>query len=72
MKAEIVKLSFIERLMRVQKASTLKRKEQLITQAEMESRAEESIEAISKEEVIPLDEFEKENREWMKKNYTRY
>ena len=71
MKTEILKLGLIERLMKVQKTSTLKRMDQLITQAEVESRTEESMEAISKGEVVSLDDFRKENRQWAKENYTK-
>jgi hypothetical protein len=71
MKAETLKLDLIGRLMRVQKTSTLQRLNELITQAEMETRAEESMEAINKGEVLSLDEFSRENREWAKENYTK-
>jgi hypothetical protein len=68
MKAESLKLSLIERLMRVQNTSALQRMNELITQAEMEIVAEESLQSISKGEVLSLDEFSKENRKWAKKN----
>jgi diphthamide synthase (EF-2-diphthine--ammonia ligase) len=71
MKAETLKLGLIERVMQVQKKSTLERMDQLITQAEMETRTQESLEAISKGDVLSLDEFSQENREWAKKNYTK-
>lgn len=71
MKAETLKLGLIERLMRVQKTSTLQRMDQLITQAEIEARTEESMEAIRKGEVSSLNEFSRENRKWAKENYTK-
>ncbi len=71
MKAESLKLSLIERLMRVQKTATLQRMNELITQAEMEIMAEESLQSIDKGEVISLDEFSKENRKWAKKNFIK-
>ncbi|MCK5280005.1 MAG: hypothetical protein KAI99_06525 [Cyclobacteriaceae bacterium] len=71
MKTESLKLGLIERLMRVQETSTLKRIEKLITQAEIESRAEESLKAIEKGEALSIDEFRKENRQWLKKKYTK-
>jgi hypothetical protein len=71
MKAETLKLDLIGRLMRVQKTSTLQRMDELITQAEMETRADESMDAISKGEVLSLDEFSQENRKLAKENYTK-
>ena len=68
MKAETIKLGIIERLMRVKEASTLKKMERLISQAELESRTEDSLKAIKKGEVVTLDEFSKENLKWVKKN----
>ncbi len=71
MKAESIKLGLIERLMRVQNTSTLQRMDQLITQAEMEARAEESLMSISKGEVLSLDEFKQENRKWVEEKYIK-
>ena len=71
MRTETLKLGLIDRLMRVQKASTLQRMEKLIIQAEIESRAEESLKAIDKGEVLSMDEFRKENRQWLKKKYSK-
>ena len=71
MRTETIKLGLIDRLMRVQEVSTLQRMEKLITQAEMESRAEKSLEAIEKGDVLSMDEFGKENRQWLKKKYTK-
>ena len=45
--------------------------DQLITQAEIEARAEESLEAIRKGEVSSLDEFSQANRKWAKGNHTK-
>ncbi len=71
MRTETIKLGLIDRLMRVQEASTLQRIEKLIIQAEMESRAEKSLKAIDKGDVLSMDEFRKENRQWLKKKYTK-
>lgn len=71
MKAETLKLDLIERLMKIQKASTLKRMNELITQAEMESRTQESIDAINKGEIVTLENFQKENQKWAKENYSK-
>ena len=71
MRTETIKLGLIDRLMRVHEVSTLQRMEKLITQAEMESRAEKSLEAIKKGDVLSMDEFSKENRQWLNKKYTK-
>jgi len=71
MRAETIKLSLVDRLMRVKEASTLQRMEKLITQAEMESRAEKSLKAIDKGDDLSMDEFSKENKQWLKKKYTK-
>ncbi|MCK5705932.1 MAG: hypothetical protein KAI29_32505 [Cyclobacteriaceae bacterium] len=71
MRTETIKLGLIDRLMRVHEVSTLQRMEKLITQAEMESQAEKSLEAIKKGDVLSMDEFSKENRQWLKKKYTK-
>lgn len=71
MKAESIKLGIIERLMRENNVSILERMNELITQAEMENAAKNSLEAINKGEVMSLDDFKKENQKWTKKNYTK-
>ena len=71
MNAEGLKLSLIGRLMKVQNPSTLERIEELIIQAEMESRTNESLVAIEKGEVISLHEFGVENEQWAKKKYIK-
>jgi hypothetical protein len=71
MRTETIKLGLIDRLMRVHEVSTLQRMEKLITQVEMESQAEKSLEAIEKGDVLSMDEFSKENRQWLKKKYTK-
>ena len=71
MRTETIKLGLIDRLMRVHEVSTLQRMEKLITQAEMEARAKKSLEAIEKGDVLPMDEFSKENRQWLKKKYIK-
>jgi len=71
MRTETIKLSLIDRLMRVQEASTLKRMDKLITQAEMESRAEKALKAIDNGDVLSMDKFRRENMQWLKKKYTK-
>jgi hypothetical protein len=61
------KLNLIERLVRVKKDSTLQQVEEILIQAEMESRARESIKAIENDEVVSLDKFAKNNQSWLKK-----
>jgi len=67
MKTETIKLGLIRRVMSVRKASVLERMEKLMVQAEMEIRAEESMQAIEKGEVLSVDEFRKENKKWAEK-----
>ncbi|MCH7397109.1 hypothetical protein MM236_03875 [Belliella sp. DSM 107340] len=71
MKVESLKLGLIERLMKVQKTSTLERMEELIIRAEMEDRAEESLNSISNKEIISIEQFKKENHKWVKENRTK-
>ncbi len=71
MKTEAIKLGLINRLMKVNEVSTLQRMDQLITQAEMETQAEESLKAIERGETLSLDGFGKENKQWLKKKYTK-
>ncbi len=61
------KLSLIERLMRVRKQEILEQLEDLLIRAEMESRADESLKAIEKNDVVALDDFTKNNQSWIKK-----
>lgn len=57
--------------MKIHNASTLERMAQLITQADMEARSAESLEAIKQGDSISLDAFRNENRQWAKENYTK-
>ena len=61
------KLSLIERVMRVRKQEILEQLEDLLIRAEMESRADESLKAIEKNDVVALDDFTKNNQSWIKK-----
>jgi hypothetical protein len=71
MRTETIKLSLINRLMKVHEVSTLQRMEDLIIQAEMESRAEKSLKAIEKGDIVEIDQFRKENKQWLKQNSTK-
>ena len=57
--------------MKVHEVSTLQRMEDLIIQAEMESRAEKSLKAIENGDIIAIDQFRKANKQWLKQNYTK-
>ena len=61
----------IQRLMRIEKSSSLEKIEESILQAEMEARTKESLEAIKRGEVMTLDEFRKSNQEWLAKLSTK-
>lgn len=69
LEAETLKLNIIERLMRVNSTSALERLNDLITQAEMETGAGKSIQAIKKGELLSLDEFRQANKEWADRNH---
>ena len=57
--------------MKIEKSSSHEKLDDLFVQAEMEARAEESLEAIRNGEVLTLDEFFKSNKEWLKKPVTK-
>jgi hypothetical protein len=63
---EKLKRNLIQRIMKIDKSSTLKRFEDLIIQAEMEGRIKESLESIEKGEVSTIEEFARSNQEWLK------
>ena len=71
MNEETIELGLIDRLMKVHEVATLKRMEKLIIQAEMEARAEKSLQAIENGEVVTLKQFSNENRKWLKKKYSK-
>lgn len=61
------KLRLIERLMRVRNQVILDQLEELLIRAEMESRADESLKAVEKDDVLSLDDFTQSNQAWLKK-----
>jgi hypothetical protein len=65
------KLDLIERVMQIREESILKNYEDLLTQAELQSRTDESLKAIQVGEVISIDEFNNSNKQWLKKNSTK-
>ena len=62
-----IKLKLIERLMRVGNQAVLEQLEELLIRAEMEARADESLKAIGKGNLVNLEEFTKSNQSWIKK-----
>lgn len=71
MEVDELKLSMIQRLMKIDEPSSLEKIEQSIIQEEMQNRLNESLEAIDKGEVVSLEEFTKSNQEWLKKLSTK-
>lgn len=71
MAQETLKLSLIERLINEEDEAVLKRFEQLITKAQMEANAQESVTAIEKENTISLEEFHLSISHWMKQKHTQ-
>lgn len=65
------KLSLIERLMRVRRQGTLNQVEDILVQAEMDARTEESLEAIENNEVISFHQFQQNNQSWFEKKATK-
>jgi DNA replication protein DnaD len=68
MNTEKLKLNLIQRMIKIEKPSTLERIEDLIVQEEMQVRTNESLEAIERGEFSTIDEFAKSNQKWLKKN----
>ncbi|MHA7129851.1 hypothetical protein [Algoriphagus namhaensis] len=66
MSLESIKLELIERLLKLNDASTLQKVDELIIQAQLEERAAESMKAIENEDTVNLDDFAKKNRQWLK------
>ncbi len=66
------KLKLIERLMRVKTQDTLSQVEELLIRAEMELRANESLEAIGKNDVVTIEKFAENNKSWLKKRASGY
>ncbi len=68
---EAKKLDIIERLMKVRKEDVLKKYEQLLIEAQLLTRTEESIQAIENGQTVTLESFSKGNKEWMKSKNIR-
>tara|TARA_R110002050_G_scaffold200492_1_gene335369 strand:+ start:28563 stop:28811 length:249 start_codon:yes stop_codon:yes gene_type:complete len=68
---EAKKLDIIARLMKVRKEDVLKKYEQLLIEAQLFTRTEESMQAIENGQTVTLENFSKGNKEWMEsKNIT--
>ncbi len=70
MNTEAIKLGLIQRVLLAHETSVLERMEKLLAQAEMEIRAEESLKAIEKGEVMSVNEFSEENKKWARRKIT--
>lgn len=68
---EAKKLDIIERLMKVRKEDVLKKYEQLLIEAQLLTRTEESMQAIENGQTVTLKNFSKGNKEWMKSKNIR-
>ncbi len=65
MTIETLKLELIERVKKVEKASTLERIGDMLIQEEMQSRLDESLEDIKAARVHSLEEFKQMNEKWL-------
>ncbi|TDQ14600.1 hypothetical protein DFQ04_3188 [Algoriphagus boseongensis] len=66
MNAEKLKLTIIQRVMKIDSKSSLERIEELLIREEMQRRADESIEDIKAGRVHSLEEFKQMNEKWLK------
>lgn len=57
-----------DRLMQVERESTLREVEELLIRAEMQARHEESMEAVRNGDVLTASEFRESNRQWLREN----
>tara|TARA_R110002072_G_scaffold109187_2_gene236439 strand:+ start:318 stop:533 length:216 start_codon:yes stop_codon:yes gene_type:complete len=65
------KLELIDKLMRIGEEKTLVRVEELLVQAEMESRVDESMKDIANGDVVSIEEFTKGNIAWLRARDSR-
>ena len=71
MTQETLKLSLIERLIKEENEDVLKKLEQLMVKAQLEIHAQESLLAIENNNTQSLDDFHRNNHEWLKKTFTK-
>ena len=71
MSIETKKLGLIERLMQIKEEGILKQYENLLKQAHLQYRAEESIKAIEDGQTVTFSVFKTENEEWLNNSTTK-
>jgi len=67
MSIELKKLVLIERLMQIKEEDVLQQYERLLEQAQLQSRANDSLKAIDNGQVISLEAFNSSNQSWISK-----
>lgn len=71
MNLEEKKLALIDRLLKVGKEEVLKKYEELLIEAQLFTRTNESIKAIEDGETVSLDQFREGNLKWIKSSNTK-
>lgn len=66
MNIEAKKLSFIERFMKLKKENSILKLDAILTEIELNNRADASEEDIEKGNVRSYDDFNKEVKQWMR------
>lgn len=56
-----------EQVLRIEREELLDRISELVVQAEMEARTEESLAELERGEFLTVEELERSNREWLRK-----
>jgi len=62
METETIKFGLIDRLMRIQNLIAIGEIKELMIQSELEARAEESLDAIRKGDVLSIEEFAEQKK----------
>ncbi len=70
MSIAIKRQQLVDRLMKVDADKTLEKVEEILIAAEMEVRAEESMQAIQDGNVVSLEQFSINTDEWLRKRRT--
>lgn len=65
------KQELADRIMRIEHGKVLDQVEELLLKLEMQARHDESVDAINRGEVVPLEEFHRGNLEWLAKESTK-
>ncbi|MBI2258985.1 MAG: hypothetical protein HYU67_08810 [Flavobacteriia bacterium] len=66
MSLEAKKLNFIERFMKLKQERSVLKLESVITEIELNARADTSLEEIKQEKTRSYDEFSNEVKQWLK------